>query len=98
MNQSILIIEDNDEIRECTAEILTLEGFDVYTSNSGQQAFLQIKLNIPVLIICDIVMPGMDGFEILVIIRQSELTKFIPFIFALQNRNPSINYGLRISE
>jgi len=88
MNHSILIIEDNDDIRECTAEILTLAGFNVYTSNCGAQAFLQIEIHLPDLIICDIVMPGMDGFEVLVIIRESELTKFIPFIFFTAKSEP----------
>jgi CheY-like chemotaxis protein len=88
MKQSILVIEDNDDIRDGTAELLTLEGFDVTTADCGHQAIFQIKVNIPDLIICDIVMPGMDGFEVLINLRQSKLTRFIPFIFSTANSEP----------
>ncbi|EHQ31062.1 response regulator [Mucilaginibacter paludis] len=95
MKQNILVIEDNDDIRDGTAELLTLAGFDVTTANCGQQAILQIQSNIPRLIICDIVMPGMDGFEILAYLRKRSRTRFIPFIFSTAKSEPVDVYKAR---
>ena len=88
MKQSILVVEDNDEIRECTSELLTLEGFLVTTAYCGVDAISQTKINVPDLIICDIVMPGMDGFEVLIILRQDKRTELIPFIFSTAKSEP----------
>jgi CheY-like chemotaxis protein len=82
MKKSILVVDDNDDIRESTSELLTLEGFNVIVANSGNEAIIQIKINLPDLIICDIVMPGISGFDLLRILRQNFTTKFIPFIFS----------------
>ena len=86
--KKILIIEDNDDIRECTAEILDLEGYNVTTANCGEQAITQVALSVPNLIICDIVMPGMNGYEVLGILRKNERTQFIPFIFSTAKSEP----------
>jgi DNA-binding response OmpR family regulator len=51
MNRNVLIIEDNDQIRECTAELLILEGFHVSTADCGSNAMIQIKGNLLGLII-----------------------------------------------
>jgi two-component system sensor histidine kinase/response regulator len=88
MKESILVIEDNDEIRESTSELLTLEGFEVTTADCGNDAINQTKINIPDLIICDIVMPGMDGFEVLIILKQDKRTQMIPFIFSTAKSEP----------
>ena len=76
----ILLIEDNIDIRENTAEILSLEGYNVHAVNTGEGA-LEIKgIILPDLILCDVVMPGVDGFCVYQAFKQDPLTNHIPFI------------------
>jgi CheY-like chemotaxis protein len=78
----ILIIEDNEDIRENLEELLTLDGFVVTTAECGLQALAQTEKQIPDLVICDIMMQGMDGYEVFSAFRQSKRTSSIPFIFS----------------
>ncbi|MBK8610746.1 MAG: response regulator [Chitinophagaceae bacterium] len=77
----LLLIEDNDEIRENTAEILELAGYNVRTAENGKvgvEMALQVK---PDLIICDIMMPVLDGYGVLHLINKNTELAGIPFIF-----------------
>ena len=77
----ILLIEDNKEIRENICEILELDGFEVSTAENGKIG-LEIALEeIPDLIVCDIMMPVMDGYTVLYFLSKEEKTADIPFIF-----------------
>jgi len=78
----ILIIEDNEDIRENLEELLTLDGFIVTTADCGIQALAQTKKQIPDLVICDALMAGMDGYEVFSAFRRNEKTCTIPFIFS----------------
>ena len=89
MKTTILLIEDNDDIRENTAELLNLEGYQVMSANCGNQALEMIALTMPDLIICDIKMPGMDGFEVLQSLKSESLTRNIPLIFSSANSEQS---------
>ena len=81
MQTKILIIEDNLEMRENIQEILELSGYDVSTAENGKiGAKMAINL-IPNLIICDVMMPEMDGFETLYILNKNPKTSSIPFVF-----------------
>ncbi len=62
---SILLIEDNDEIRENTAEILELAGYKVFTAENGKIGVELATENKPDLVICDIMMPVLDGYGVL---------------------------------
>ena len=79
--KSILLIEDNKDIRESTAEILLLEGYLVYPVSCGKDALALQKILIPDFILCDIEMPGMDGYSVYQSFRQNPATNQIPFIF-----------------
>ncbi len=81
MNKTILIIEDNLEMRENTAEILELANYNVFTAENGKVGVQEAMKIVPDLIICDIMMPEMDGYETLYILSQNDKTKHIPFIF-----------------
>ncbi len=81
MNYSILLIEDNDDMRENIAEILELANYKVYTASNGKEGVKTAKKIIPDLIISDIMMPVMDGYEVLYLLGKDEKTKKIPFIF-----------------
>lgn len=82
MNNTILIIEDDDEIRDGLAELLGLEGFEVATADGGPKALAIIRTSQPALIICDILMPDLDGYEVLDRLRKSPDTQDIPLIFS----------------
>lgn len=77
----ILLIEDNVEVRENTAEILELSGYEVVTANDGKDGLNMLKEITPDLIICDIMMPVLDGYGVLHIVSKNPSTAHIPFIF-----------------
>ena len=77
----LLLIEDNAEIRENTAEILELAGYKVQTAENGKVGVEMALENKPDLIICDIMMPVLDGYGVLHLINKNETLKGIPFIF-----------------
>ena len=79
--QHILLIEDNNEVRENTAEILELAGYQVSTAADGKKGVEQVQLQKPDLIICDIMMPVLDGHGALHLLSKNEDTASIPFIF-----------------
>jgi len=78
----ILLIEDNEDIRETLAELLTLEGFVVETADCGLYGLQLAQERVPDLIICDILMPGLDGYGVLASLKQNKQTRDIPFIFS----------------
>ena len=79
--KKILVIEDNDDVRENLAEILELSNYDVLTAENGKIG-VELALNVkPDLIICDVMMPELDGFGVLHILSKKSQTSDIPFIF-----------------
>ncbi len=78
---NLLLIEDNKDIRESTAEILTLADFAVTTAENGRQGVELASVGLPDLILCDVMMPEMDGYNVLYLLRKNEATADIPFIF-----------------
>ncbi len=82
MNTSkLLIIEDNTDIRENIAELLSLCGYQTYAAKNGKQGIKMALEHLPDLILCDIMMPGLDGHGVLHILGQHRETLHIPFIF-----------------
>lgn len=79
--QHILLIEDNLEVRENTAEILQLAGYKVNTAPDGKKGVEQAHHSKPDLIICDIMMPVLDGYGVLHMLSKNAETANIPFIF-----------------
>jgi CRP-like cAMP-binding protein/CheY-like chemotaxis protein len=81
MSKKVLIIEDNDDIRENVIEILELAGYQVYAAQNGKAGVdLAIK-NLPDIILCDIMMPELDGYGVLYMLNKSPEAAAIPFIF-----------------
>ncbi len=78
---TILLIEDNPEIRENTAEILELANYSVMTAENGKTGVEKALEEKPDLIICDIMMPILDGYGVLHLLNKSEELRDIPFIF-----------------
>lgn len=81
MKTKILLIEDNPDMRENTAEILSLSGYDVSTAANGKEGVEMAKSMTPDIIICDIMMPVLDGYGVLHVLSKEPETSKIPFIF-----------------
>jgi signal transduction histidine kinase len=79
--KKILVIEDELLLRQGIAEILNFEGFNVLEAPNGEKGILAALHDTPDLVLCDIMMPLMDGHEVLYQIRCHDSTKLIPFIF-----------------
>ncbi len=79
--KTILLIEDNPEMRDNTAEILELAHYNVLTAENGKKGIKLAQENEPDLIICDIMMPELDGYGVLHLLSREPNTASIPFIF-----------------
>jgi CRP-like cAMP-binding protein/CheY-like chemotaxis protein len=79
--KTILLIEDNHEIRENTCEILELAHYKVWTAENGRKGIEMVQKEKPDLIICDVMMPVLDGYGVLHLLSKNVETSGIPFIF-----------------
>lgn len=77
----ILVIEDNPEVRENLAEILELSGYTVEEAENGKAGVEKALTSPPDLILCDVMMPELDGFGVLQILSKKSTTSAVPFIF-----------------
>lgn len=77
----ILLVEDNNEIRENTSEILELAGYKVTLATNGKAGYEMAAKETPDIIVCDIMMPVLDGYGLLHLVTKNENLKSIPFIF-----------------
>jgi DNA-binding response OmpR family regulator len=81
MKKTILIIEDNQDVRENTAEILELSNYNVLQAGNGKEGVEMAFKYKPHLVICDIMMPELDGYGVLHLLNKNKDTAHIPFIF-----------------
>ncbi len=79
--KKILIIEDDIALRENTAELLELENYEVITAPNGKIGIEKSISHLPDIIICDIMMPELDGYGVLQAVSNNNATSHIPFIF-----------------
>jgi CRP-like cAMP-binding protein len=79
--KKILLIEDNEDIRNNTAEILELSNYKVIVAENGKVGVKQAIAHKPDLILCDIMMPVLDGYGVMHAIHKNDVLKNIPFIF-----------------
>jgi CheY-like chemotaxis protein/anti-sigma regulatory factor (Ser/Thr protein kinase) len=79
--KKILFIDDNVSLRELTLEALSLEGFDVFGAGDGKGGIAIAKEHSPDIILCDIMMPEIDGYEVYRQLKADPSTALIPFIF-----------------
>ncbi len=79
--KKILVIEDNGEVRENLEEILELSGYEVISAQDGKEGVEKALASLPDLILCDVMMPHLDGFGVLNILSKKSSTSNIPFIF-----------------
>jgi pilus assembly protein CpaE len=80
MPEKILIVDDDIETLRLVGLMLQRQGYKIVAANNGQQALSMSKIELPDLILLDIMMPDMDGYEVTKLIRAEESTKTIPII------------------
>src|SRR4028119_2356767 len=79
--KKILIIEDEETVRSNILELLEIEGFNAIAAENGAIGVQLALFHLPDLIICDVMMPEIDGHGVLTALRQNPVTATIPFIF-----------------
>jgi CheY-like chemotaxis protein len=79
--KKILLIEDNPEMLENTKAILELANYQVITATNGKEGLDAAESSIPDIIICDVMMPELDGYGTLYLLSKNQTTQNIPFIF-----------------
>jgi len=77
----IMIIEDEEPIRNNLRRFLQMEGYAVIEAENGQRGLELIRTSLPDLVICDVMMPELDGFGLLKILRADPHTAAVPFVF-----------------
>lgn len=81
MKNLILVVDDEEDIRQNVAEILELAGYSTLVAAHGKEAIELVKKQTPDLIICDIMMPELDGYGVLHLLRKNTTTQNVPFLF-----------------
>jgi CRP-like cAMP-binding protein/CheY-like chemotaxis protein len=95
MNKKILIIEDDDIVRANTAEILQLANYQVLTAENGKTGLEKASFFKPDLIICDILMPELDGYGVLQIMMRNKSLQKIPLIFmSAKTKHEDVRRGM----
>lgn len=88
MSKKILVVDDEPSIGRLVKMSLAVEGYDVKTATSGFEAMEEIEQSKPELIVLDIMMPGMNGYEVCMEIRKNPMTKDIKVVFLTARGNP----------
>jgi len=95
--KTILIIEDEPEMRRNLATILRLEEFHAITAENGRQGIEMARSKSPDLILCDVMMPELDGYGVLRELRAESSTEATPFIFlTAKGEKPDIRAGMNL--
>lgn len=95
--KTILLIEDDPVLRENTQELLELSGYKVVTASNGKIGVEQALKWLPDLIVCDIMMPELDGYGVIESLSGNETTHFIPFIFlSAKTERQDIRKGMNL--
>ncbi|MGD2078390.1 MAG: response regulator [Chloroflexota bacterium] len=94
-NRSVLVVDDEPTARTMLRLILVRAGFEVLEAQDGSEALDEVKRKIPDLMILDIMMPGIDGFEVCEILRSQDETADLPIIMLSARADAeSVNRGL----
>ncbi len=97
MIKKVLLIEDDPILRENTAELLEMSNYDVETASNGKKGLAKAIELLPDVIVCDIMMPELDGYGVLDGLSHNEQTKFIPFIFlSAKTEHKDVRKGMEL--
>ena len=95
--QKVLVVDDEPHILKSLAQYLEMEDFNVDTASSGTEALEKVEGGKPDLVVLDVMMPGMDGFEVLEKMRASEDTASIPVIMlTAKDRSSDVMRGYEL--
>jgi len=95
--KKVLLIEDDTVLRENTAELLELSNYKVIIAPNGKVGVSKAKTTLPDIIICDIMMPELDGYSVLKALSRHKNTKYIPFIFlSAKTEQKDIRKGMNL--
>ncbi len=94
--KTILVIDDSPTERHILAELLTKNGYQVITAENGEQGIEKAKAEMPDLVLMDVVMPGLNGYQATRTLTRDEKTKHIPVIVCTsKNQETDKIWGLR---
>ncbi|MEX2117194.1 MAG: response regulator [Bacteroidota bacterium] len=79
-DQFVLVVDDNKDYTQAMKEMLEVEGFSVRVANSGEEALEELKKAVPAVIFLDVVMPGMDGFQVVRRLQSNDAWRKIPVV------------------
>lgn len=92
--KKILVIEDDANIRESLVELLEMKSFTLLSADNGTDGLKLAQEQIPDLILCDVMMPGMNGYEVVEAIRKDSRLSKLPFIFlSAKAMDSDVEYG-----
>jgi len=95
--KKILVIEDEPEMRRNLATILRLENFQPLAAENGRVGLESVRTNKPDLILCDVMMPELDGYGVIAALRADPETVSIPFVFlTAKGEKPDIRAGMNL--
>jgi two-component system alkaline phosphatase synthesis response regulator PhoP len=80
LGEKILIVDDDATMVNLLSTILEIDGFETQRALSGREAFDMLAIGVPDMVLLDIMMPEMDGFEVLARLREDPTTKRLPII------------------
>lgn len=93
----VLFIEDDLVLRDNTAELLELSGYKVTTASNGKEGVEIASNKLPDIIVCDIIMPELDGYGVLNTLAKNKNTKFIPFIYlSAKTKHQDVRKGMNL--
>ena len=97
-NTNILIIDDNEAIQQATKRLLEMEGFFVTTASNGEDGYKMALLNIPELILLDIMLPDMSGLEVLTKIKTNPDLKnaYVILVSGFKTGHTDIEMGMAL--
>ena len=96
-NATVLVIEDEPSILNNIATILQISGYTCFKACCGEDALAILSTTIPDIILCDVMMPNMDGFGVLKKVRENINTQTIPFCFLSARADiVDIDFGLSL--
>ncbi len=97
MGSKILVVEDDKFLRELICRKLIKEGYDVHEAVDGEDGLKKAKEAMPDLVLLDLILPGIDGFEVLARIKENPKTSILPIVI-LSNlgQKDEVEKGLKL--
>lgn len=93
----VLVIENEQQTREMLLDCLEIEGFETIEAKNGSVGVQKAGEHLPDIVICDIMMPELDGYEVLKLLRQNSSTLVLPFIFLTgKNTKADLRQGMEL--